>query len=141
MGSTVALPHGTVVTYSPAGRRVREHDRHGHELARLEWRPDGALAGAGVRIPDGSWLTIEPRATADAPWGPSDRLWHRGAALTVFAAVDYARIASIPPLADPTRLPPGGGTAVLNLIASLAADREPGASYRTVREEQLFLAC
>ena len=141
-GPTIVLPHGTAVTYSPAGRRVRERDRHGHELARLEWREDGALARASVRIPDGSWLTIEPRATADAPWGPSDRLWHRGTALTVFAAVDYARIASIPPLAEPARLPPGGGTAVLNLIASLAADQGgPRLFYRgPYPSEQLFLA-
>lgn len=136
------LPHGTAVTYSPAGHRLRERDRQDHDLAQLTWREEGTLAEASVRIPDGSWLTIEPRATADAPWGPSDRLWHRGAALTVFAAVDYARVASIPPLAEPARLPPGGGTAVLNLLASLAADQ--GCRRLFYRgpypTEQLFLA-
>jgi hypothetical protein len=141
-GSTSVLPHGTAVTYSPAGRRLRERDRHGHDLARFTWREDDTLAEASVRIPDGSWLTIEPRATTDAPWGPSDRLWYRGAALTVFAAVDYARVSSIPPLAEPARLPPGGGTAMLNLIASLAADQGCrrlfyAGPYPT---EQLFLA-
>ena len=43
--------------------------------------------------------------------------------LTHFAAVDWACIEAIPPLAEPARLPPGGGTAVLNLIAALAADQ------------------
>lgn len=141
-GVAIVLPHGTAVTYSPEGRRVRERDRHGREMARLGWREDGALASASVQIPDGSWLTLEPRATADAPWGPSDRLWHRGTALTTFAAVDYAHVASIPPLAEPARLPPGGGTAVLNLIASLAADQgSPRLFYRgPYPSEQLFLA-
>ena len=138
----IALPRGTVVAYSSAGRRVRERDRDGHDLARLAWRQDGALERASVLIPDGSWLTIEPRATVEAPWGLCDRLWHRGAPLTVFAALDYSCIAFIPPLAEPTRLPAGGGTAVLNLIASLAADQ--GVSRLAYRgpyaSEQLFLA-
>lgn len=120
--TTIALRHGTTVTYSGSGRRLLERDRHGHEQARLSWREDDALAEASVRVPDGSWLTIEPRA-ATGPWGPSDRLWHHGAALTIFEAVDYARIASIPTLADPARLPTGGGSAVLNLLAGLAADQ------------------
>jgi hypothetical protein len=141
-GSAIALPHGTVVTRSAAGRRLRERDRHGHDLARLEWRGDGALARASTRIPDGSWLTIEPRATADAPWGLSDRLWHRGAPLTVFQALDYTRIGFIPALAEPGRLPPGAGTAVLNLIAGLAADQggQPLAYRGPYPGEQLFLA-
>lgn len=136
------LPHGTAVTYSRAGRRFRERDRYGHDLARLAWREDGALAEASVRIPDGTWLTIEPRATEDAPWGASDRLWRGGEALTVFAAVDYARIGSIPTLAEPARVPPGGGTAVLNLIASLATDQRcPRLVYPgPYPGEQLFLA-
>lgn len=138
----IALPYGTVVAYSPAGRRVRERDRDGHELARLEWREDGALERARMLIADGSWLTIEPRATAEAPWGLSDRLWHRDAPLTLFAALDYSRIAFIPPLAEPARLPAGGGTAVLNLIASLAADQGIARlAYRgPYASEQLFLA-
>jgi hypothetical protein len=141
-GSAIALPYGTVVTRSAAGRRLRERDRHGHDLARLEWRADGALAWASTRIPDGSWLTIEPRATADAPWGLSDRIWHRESPLTVFQALDYTRIGFIPALAEPGRLPPGGGTAILNLIASLAADQGgPPLVYRgPYPGEQLFLA-
>jgi hypothetical protein len=140
-GAIVELPHGTTVTYTASGRRRLERDRHGHDLARLAWRDD-MLVSASVRIGDGSWLTIEPRATSDAPWGPSDRLSHHGTPLTVFAATDYARIASIPPLAEPSRLPPGGGTAVLNLLAGLATDQGSGpvAYHGPYPSEELFLA-
>ena len=99
--TTVVLPHGTTVTYDAAGRRLLERDRHGHPLARLTWRDDGTLAAAAVRLPDGSWLAIEPGAVIDAPWGRSDRLWHHDTPLTIFAAVDYARIAFIPAVAEP----------------------------------------
>jgi hypothetical protein len=111
----------------------------------------GSLESAWVRIPDGSWLGIEPRATREAPWGLSDRLWHaaepssgawHGTPLTVFEALDWARIDRIPTLREPARLPRGGGTAVLNLIAALAA--EQGARRLAYRgpypTEQLFLA-
>lgn len=140
--TTVELPHGTTVTYAASGRRLLERDRHGHDLARLSWRDDDTLASAAVRIPDGSWLTIEPHATSDAPWGLSDRLWHHGTPLTVFAALDYAQIAAIPPLAEPSRLPPGGGTAVLNLLAGLAIDqRRASLRYEgPYPSEELFLA-
>ena len=125
-----------------AGRLAAELDRHGTIVSELDWQPDGRLARAAVRIPDGSWVTVHPGAGAPGPWGASDELRHGAVALTRFGALDWSRIAHIPPLAEPARLPPGAGTAVLNLIARLAA--EQGASalryeapYPT---EQLFLA-
>ena len=57
-------------------RRVVHHDRRARPLAILDWRADGSLDTATVHIPDGSWLTIEPRAGIESPWGPVDRLWH-----------------------------------------------------------------
>ena len=148
------LPHGTSVCFAPTlVRRVFEFDRGGVLLSALSWHPGGALAAACVRIPDGSWVAVEPRATADAPWGLSDRVWHvaepstdvpwrAGTPLTHFAAIDYARIDVIPPLAEPSRLPGGAGTAILNLIASLARDQGAGRlAYRgPYPTEQLFLA-
>ena len=126
------------------GRRVGERDRWGGDVARLTWAPDGALGEGAVRLPDGAWLFIHPRASHDARWGASDvvRLGDSDTPLTHFAAVSWACIEAIPPLAEPARLPPGGGTAVLNLIAALAADqgrtRLPYAGpYPT---EQLFAA-
>jgi hypothetical protein len=120
-------------------RFVRAVDRRGTLVALMDRSADGALERAWVRIPDRSWLGIEPHATRDAPWGWSDRLWHapepsgagwRGTPLTIFA------------LAEPARLPPGGGTAVLNLIAELAAAQRIGPlAYRgPYPTEQLFLA-
>ena len=127
-------------------------DRLGNPVSELAWAGDGSLESARVRLPDGSWLSVEPRATTAPPWGLSDRLWRAerfpepggwaGERLTVFEALDWARIDRIPSLAEPARLPPGGGTAVLNLIAELA--REQGAARLAYRgpypTEQLFLA-
>ena len=130
------------VTRDDRGRRVRERDPHGADVATLTWAADGRLASATVRLPDGSWLSVEPRAAHDERWGASDRLRHGGVALTHCAAIDWACVDAIPPLAEPARLPPGAGTAVLNLIASLAADQQRGPlAYRgPYPTEQLFLA-
>jgi hypothetical protein len=125
-----------------AGRLVAEVDRHGAPLTDLDWAPDGRLHRAAVRVPDGSWLTVEPRAAEPGPWGASDELREGDRSITRFGAVEWARIDRIPPLAEPARLPAGGGTAVLNLIARLAAEQGAQAlrydgPYPT---EQLFLA-
>jgi hypothetical protein len=124
------------------GRRVRERDRHGAAVTTLTWADDGRLVEAAVRIPDGSWLRIRPRAAEDPRWGATDVVDHEDVALTGFASVDWAAIDTIPPLAEPARLPAGGGTAVLNLIATLAAEQHRAAlAYRgPYPTEQLFLA-
>jgi hypothetical protein len=138
----VGRGEGGVVLRDERGRRVGERDRYGGEVATVRWAPDGRLAGAAVRVPDGSWLSVEPRAAHDERWGVSDLLRHQGAALTHCAAIEWARIDAIPPLAEPARLPPGGGTAVLNLVAALAGDQGRGPlPYRgPYPTEQLFLA-
>ena len=130
---------------------MRAVDRRGTLVALVDRSAAGSLERAWVRIPDRSWLGIEPRATREAPWGWSDRLWHatepssgawRGTPLTVFEALDWTRIDRIPALGAPARLPRGGGTAVLNLIAELAAAQGAGPlAYRgPYPTEQLFLA-
>lgn len=147
-------PHGTVAIHQPgpAGRPLllSEADRHGTPLTAAEWDDAGRLRHARVRLPDGSWIGIEPRAAESPAWGPSDRLWllepgepfQPVEPLTLFQSVDYAAIGFIPPLAEPERLPHGGGTAVLNLLASLLV--EQGASRVYYRgpypTEQLFTA-
>ncbi len=132
-------------------RRVVLHDRRARPAAILEWRPDGALAAAAVRIPDSSWISIEPRAGHEPPWGDVDRLWQAseplvlgpGAVpLTVLTAVTWAHVASIPTVVEPARIPAGGGTALLNLLATVA--REQGVARLTYDgpfpSEALFLA-
>jgi hypothetical protein len=133
---------GGEVIRDPRGRRIRELDRHGEVVATLGWAESGGLAAAAVRLPGGAWLTIEPGAAHDARWGASDLLRLGAAPLTHCAAIDWASVDAIPPLAEPARLPPGGGTAVLNLVAALAADQGRGPlTYRgPYPTEQLFLA-
>jgi hypothetical protein len=132
---------GTVIR-DPQGRRLRELDRYGVVVATLEWAAGGRLAAAGVRLPDGAWLVIQPGAAQDSRWGPSDLLCLDGRPLTHCMAIDWAAVDAIPALAEPARLPPGGGTAVLNLLATLAADQRRGPlEYRgPYPTEQLFLA-
>lgn len=95
-----------------------------------------------MRLPDHSWISIEPRAGVEAPWGPIDRLRHDGIPLTVLTTVDWAHVATIPTVAEPGRIPAGGGTAILNLLATLA--REQGvrrlAYDGPYPSEALFLA-
>jgi len=81
-------------------------------------------------------------------WGRSDRVWQLDGAepwqpvemLTVFRALDWARLDHIPPLAEPRRLPGGAGSAVLNLLAALMKDQGlPRTRYRgPFPTEQLF---
>jgi YD repeat-containing protein len=138
----VAADRSPSVRVDADGRLTGETDRHGGVVSELTWTPEGRLRRAAVRLPDDSWVTVEPGAGKPGPWGASDELRHGGVVLTGFQALDWARIERIPPLAEPARLPPGAGTAVLNLIARLAAAQGAGAlrydaPYPT---EQLFLA-
>lgn len=101
---------------------------------------DGRFLGARVRSLDGSMVAVLPGGAEHPLWGASDRIVGETGLLTISAAVDWDRIGSIPPLADPTRLPPGAGSAILNLLAGLAADQ--GATTLRYRgpyaTEQLF---
>jgi len=126
-------------------------DRRGTLVTVLRPTATGSIESAWVRIPDGTWLGIEPRATRETPWGWSDRLWHaseppangwHGARVTVFESLDWSRIDRIPVLAEPARLPPGGGSAILNFIAARAAEQGAGplAYSGPYPTEQLFLA-
>jgi hypothetical protein len=141
---------GALVAFAPgpARRRIVQFDRRGHLIAAVRWREDGALGWAKCRTADGQWVGIEPAAAEHPAWGSSDRIWLLDAtapwkprhALTLFQSLDYARPDFIPPLLEPRRLPPGAGTAILDLIASLMNDQ--GATRVRYRgpypTEQLF---
>jgi len=143
---------GTLVGYRPGSprRRLAQFDRLGHLVAACRWRSDGALAWAKCRLADERWLGIEPAAASHPAWGASDQVWllepdapwAPREPITLFQALDYRRPDFIPPLLEPRRLPPGGGTALLNLVAGLMKDH----GVATVRyrgpypTEQLFTA-
>lgn len=144
--------HGALVGYEPGSRRRRlvELDRRGNLVAALHWREDGALGWAKCRTAEGRWIGIEPGAGHHPAWGRSDRVWRLDEAgawtpvepLTTFQALDYERLDRIPPLAEPRRLGPGAGTALLNLLAGLMKDQGT-ARVRYVGPyptEQLFTA-
>ncbi len=147
-------PHGTVVIRrtGPGGLPLllSESDRHGTLLTAADWDEDGRLRRAKVRIPDGRWIGIEAGAAESPLWGRSDRLWLLAPdapfeplePITHFQSVEYGAVGFIPPLAEPARLPPGAGTAVLNFLACLLVDQgrarvNYGGPYPT---EQLFPA-
>src|SRR5688572_13431313 len=140
----VAARLSPTVVRDAAGRRLADTATDGQPTALLHWRPDGRLQRAQIRLPAGGWITLEPGAGEDAVYGRVDRLrWGDGAAdSTVFRALDYAAVDRIPVLAEPARLPAGAGTAVLNVIAALAADqaRDALAYDGPFPTEQLFLA-
>jgi hypothetical protein len=149
---TAAGRGGAVTGYAPGPgrRRLVTIDRRGHLTAACRWRADGTLLWAKCLTGNGDWIGIEPAAEHHPAWGLSDRLWlldSRDAwapreALTLFQALDYARPDVIPPLFAPARLPPGAGTAVLNLIAGLMKDQGVArVRYRgPYPTEQLFTA-
>lgn len=143
---------GTLIGYEPgpARRRLVQFDRRGRLVAACRWHPDGRLRWARCLTPDGRWLGVEPGAATHAAWGSSDRVWllepdgpwRPREPVTIFQSLDYRRPDFIPPLYEPRRLPPGGGTALLNLIAGLMKDQGVAAvRYRgPYPTEQLFTA-
>lgn len=143
---------GTLIGYDPGPgrRRLVQFDRRGNLVAAFRWRMDGRLAWAKCLTMDGRWVGIEPAAASHPAWGSSDRVWLLDDsepwtprdAITVFQSLDYGRPDFIPPLAEPERLPPGAGTALLNLVAGLMKDQGViGARYRgPYPTEQLFTA-
>lgn len=141
----VVRAYGSVTLYGPDGRRCLDLDPGGRVTAALRWEATGTLQEAWVWLPDGTALVVARGDDRHPLWGPSDRLLRvkRPAApvsLTLIGRVDWARPGAIPPLAEPARLPAGGGAAVLNLLAGLAADAGVGhLRYRgPYPTEQLF---
>jgi hypothetical protein len=108
-----------------------ELDRRGRLVATCRWREDGRLAWAKCLSAAGDWIGVEPGAGAPRAWGRSDAVWRLGPdapwepreVITVFEAVEWARLEHIPPLAEPARLPAQAGTAVLDLLAGLMKDQ------------------
>jgi hypothetical protein len=144
------LPFGSIVLYrldpvAPLRHRILEVDGGGRAVTAIERGPGGALRAAWLARGDGGEVGVVPGGARHPLWGPSDRLVTAGpagaaATLTLAGAVDWAAVDLIPPVAEPARLPPGSGGAILNLLAALALDQGRGAlRYRgPYPTEQLF---
>ena len=87
----------------------------------LRWAGDD-LAQISLQLPDQRWLAILPKAATHPVLGQCDLVCgpfeHQGEAMapeavrtpiTPFRAVDWTAPEAIPPLAEPGRLPAGGG--------------------------------
>jgi hypothetical protein len=124
---------GTLIGYAPGSvrRRLVQFDRRGNLIAACSWRSDGTLAWARCLTAHNLWVGIEPGTATHPRWGTSDCVclldasapFRSSKTLTVFRALDYERLDAIPPLAHPRQLPPGAGTAILDLLAGLMKDQ------------------
>jgi hypothetical protein len=144
------LPHGSVVLYrpgatAPARHRLVEVDRHGAVAAVYARGPAGELRAAWVPDHEGAAVGLLPGGAAHPLWGPADRIVRApgpgaGAPLTVAGAVAWDAVDHVPPIAEPAALPPGAGTALLNVLAGLARDQgRASLRYRgPYPTEQLF---
>lgn len=149
------LPHGSVAFFLPDGppgppQRFLEFDRRGRLTLTLHRDRRGRLERIWLLNQDGGAIGVERGIASHPLWGPSDRIsrlapgapFEVAEPLTVFQSLDYEAITAIPPLAEPGRLPPGAGSALLNLLACLLRDQ----GRATVRyrgpfpTEQLFLS-
>ncbi len=95
------------------------HDRDGTCWFTLEWS-DRRLRSATLRLPDGSEIHIRPEARQHPVLGLCDSVIVNGRQRTFFTTVDWAEPGFIPAMDAPGTLPPGAGSAIMNLLAHLA---------------------
>ncbi len=128
-GLTFFLPP----TLAPERRqRLASFDRRGRLLLLLHWTSEGKLTHFKVRGLDGRFLGVVRGAATHLGWGESDCVWlldgedgfSLDRSLTLFRSVSYEAIDFLPPLDNPTALPAGGGSTILNVVALLAQDQE-----------------
>jgi hypothetical protein len=104
--------HGTIYE-ERAGRLVRIVDRGGAVHAELTWR-NSPIHSELVRLAvDGA--AVDGAVISHALLGAAHAVGD-----TAMTALDWARPAEIPAIAEPGRLPLGAGAAILNAIAILA---------------------
>lgn len=130
-------PHGGLTFFWPPSltqghlRRLASFDRGGRLLVLLHWTPEGKLTHFKARGLDGRFLGVVRGAASHLSWGDSDSIWlledeggfNIDRSLSLFRTVAYEDIDFLPPLDNPTALPVGGGSTVLNVLALLAQDQ------------------
>lgn len=110
------LRYGTEVA-TRDGRIVEIRDRAGHAHATLAWDGDRLRE----LVVDGARVCGD--VIDDPLLGAAHAIVPTGTALS---ALDWARPREIPTVADPARLPPGAGGAILNALAHLAHRADAG---------------
>ncbi len=130
-------PHGSLTFFVPprlpagAPRRLATFDRRGRLLLLLRWAPDGTLVRFKVRGLDGRFLGVLRGTASHLGWGLSDSVcllegeegFSLDRSLTLLRSVAYEDLDFLPPVDDPTCLPAGAGSTVLNVLALLGRDQ------------------
>ncbi len=133
----VLSPYGSLTFFLPPSaaqgppRRLATFDRRGRLLLLMTWGANGALVRFKVRGLDGRFLGVARGAASHLGWGLSDSVgllegeagFSLDHSLTLFRSVTYEDLDLLPPLDAPARLPAGGGSTVLNVLALLAQDQ------------------
>ena len=144
------LPHGSTTLYRPEAaaplrHRLLDVDAGATITSAFDRDPEGALRVAWVRLASHDAIGLAPGGADHPLWGPSDRIIRasRGGdptTLTVAGAVVWGSVDAIPPVAEPARVPAGGGSSLLNVLAAVALDQgRPALRYRgPYPTEQLF---
>jgi hypothetical protein len=142
--------HGSVTLYRPGTtghleHRLLEVDPGGVVTAAFTRDVDGDLREAWVRVAEDHLVGVLPGGADHPLWGPSDRVVELAGAggpttRTLAGAVRWGAVDTIPPVAEPARLPSGAGAALLNVLAGLARDQTQSVlRYRgPYATEQLF---
>lgn len=121
MIDTAALHDDAQIACDANGLPSECRDRRGTVAWRLQWH-EHTLQRAFIRLPTGDHVELVPASAEHALLGVCDRLLAAdGTQLACMSRVDWAAPAAIPAVDVPGALPAGTGTAVLNLLACLAA--------------------
>lgn len=106
------------------GRPIWRIDEHGNTAWSIAWDHD-RLEVARLRLPDARTIELHGNAGEHALFGRCDTISLAGeAAIARVRATDWRAPTTIPPLDVPGALPSGTGSAVLNLLATMAARAE-----------------
>lgn len=106
------------------GRPIWRIDEHGNTAWSMTW-DDDRLEVARLRLPDARTIELHANAGEHVLFGRCDTISLAGEPVIArVRATDWLAPAAIPPLDVPGALPAGTGSAVLNLLATMAARAE-----------------
>jgi hypothetical protein len=112
------------VEHDSAGRPIWRIDEHGNTAWSMVW-DDTRLDVARLRLPDGRTIEVHGGGAEHPLFGPCDTIGLAGeSAIARVGTTNWLAPSAIPPLDVPGVLPAGTGTAVLNLISTMAARAE-----------------